>query len=298
VVYQNLTHLHNMDKLQKTIDYLRDQGRFGDTDLVHVNPQEKAMLKAMGGAGTVNPSTGLEEYWGFRIGPIGIGSDYGGISVGNTSIGDVLSKIDDTVRDVVPGGWATIAAGTGLYFAPEIAAIGNAAESAALAEGATTAEAATAGLNAATTAQAAGTDYLGSMALGDASTGAIGSGTGFGLGTEVAGTGISAATPGVMGSNAASGLGYLGGMESLPAGTAGISGVTAPSALSAGDMYKAYNTLTGAGQQISRGLNPSYGVGEMYKMQNPFFFPKEEVATKQDKQTAKYLGQLANLLRG
>ena len=38
-----------MDKLQKTIDYLRDQGRFGDTDLVHVNPQEKAMLKAMGG---------------------------------------------------------------------------------------------------------------------------------------------------------------------------------------------------------------------------------------------------------
>ncbi len=288
-----------MDKLQKTIEYLRDQGRFGDTDLVHVNPQEKAMLKAMGGAGTVNPSTGLEEYWGFRIGPIGIGSDYGGVSVGNTSIGDVLSKIDDTVRDVVPGGWATVAAGTGLYFAPEIAAIGNAAESAALAEGATAAEAANAGLTAATTAQAAGTDYLGSMALGDASTGAIGSGTGFGLGTEVAGTGISAATPGVMGSNAASGLGYLGGMESLPAGTAGISGVTAPSALSAGDMYKAYNTLTGAGQQIIGGLNPSYGVGEMYKMQNPFFFPKEEVATtKQDKQTAKYLGQLADLLRG
>lgn len=289
-----------MDKLQKTVEYLRNQGRFGDTDLVHVNPQEKAMLKAMGGSGTVNPNTGLEEYWGFKIGPIGIGSDYGGLSVGNTSVGDVLSKIDDTVRDVVPGGWATVAAGTGLYFAPEIAAIGNAAESSALASGATATEAANAGLAAATTAAEAGaTDYLGSMALGDASTGAIGSGTGFGLSTTPAGTGISAAMPGVVGSNAASGLGYLGGMESLPAGTAGLSGVTAPSTLSAGDMYKTYNALSGAGQQIARGLNPSYGVAEMYKMQNPFFFPKEEVATtKQDKQTAKYLGQLADLLRG
>ena len=78
--------------MQKTIDYLRNQGRFGDTDLVHVNPEEKAMLKAMGGSGTINPNTGLEEYWGFKIGPVGIGSKYGGVSVGNTSVGDVLSK--------------------------------------------------------------------------------------------------------------------------------------------------------------------------------------------------------------
>ena len=282
-----------MDKLQKTVEYLRNQGRFGDTDLVHVNPQEKAMLKAMGGSGTVNPNTGLEEYFlgGFFKNPI---------KAVTNAIGDLGSSVDDLVRDVVPGGWATVAAGTGLYFAPEIAAIGNAAESSALASGATATEAANAGLAAATTAAEAGaTDYLGSMALGDASTGAIGSGTGFGLSTTPAGTGISAAMPGVVGSNAASGLGYLGGMESLPAGTVGLSGVTAPSTVSAGDMYKTYNALSGAGQQIARGLNPSYGVAEMYKMQNPFFFPKEEVATtKQDKQTAKYLGQLADLLRG
>lgn len=282
-----------MDKLQKTVEYLRNQGRFGDTDLVHVNPQEKAMLKAMGGSGTVNPNTGLEEYFlgGFFKNPI---------KAVTNAIGDLGSSVDDLVRDVVPGGWKTVAAGTGLYFAPEIAAIGNAAESSALASGATATEAANAGLAAATTAAEAGaTDYLGSMALGDASTGAIGSGTGFGLSTTPAGTGISAAMPGVVGSNAASGLGYLGGMESLPAGTAGLSGVTAPSTVSAGDMYQTYNALSGAGQQIARGLNPSYGVAEMYKMQNPFFFPKEEVATtKQDKQTAKYLGQLADLLRG
>lgn len=43
---------------------LRSKGRGGDTDVVHVNPAEKQMLKAMGGAGTINPHTGLEEYRG------------------------------------------------------------------------------------------------------------------------------------------------------------------------------------------------------------------------------------------
>jgi len=39
------------------------KGRFGDTELAHVNPREKAMLKAMGGSGTINPNTGLREYF-------------------------------------------------------------------------------------------------------------------------------------------------------------------------------------------------------------------------------------------
>tara|TARA_R110000824_G_scaffold14378_4_gene61209 strand:- start:560 stop:3307 length:2748 start_codon:yes stop_codon:yes gene_type:complete len=41
---------------------LKKLGRHGDTELAHVNPQEKAMLKAMGGSGTTNPYTGLKEY--------------------------------------------------------------------------------------------------------------------------------------------------------------------------------------------------------------------------------------------
>lgn len=287
-----------MDKLQKTVEYLRSQGRGGDTILAHINPMEAEMLKAMGGSGTINPNTGLPEFgWFKKLTGISTPSAIKGVE---DTAKDIGRSVDDFVNDVIPGGWYTVAAATGAYFAPEMIAAGNAAESSALASGATATEAANAGLAAATTAAEAGaTDYLGSMALGDASTGAIGSGTGFGLSTTPVGTGISAAMPGVVGSNAASGLGYLGGMESLPAGTAGLSGVTAPSTLSAGDMYKTYNALSGAGQQIARGLNPSYGVAEMYKMQNPFFFPKEEVATtKQDKQTAKYLGQLADLLRG
>ena len=40
------------------------QGRFGDTELAHVNPEEKALLESLGGAGTINPNTGLREYHG------------------------------------------------------------------------------------------------------------------------------------------------------------------------------------------------------------------------------------------
>lgn len=39
-------------------------GRGGDTMLAHVNPREAAILKAMGGSGTINPTTGLREYKG------------------------------------------------------------------------------------------------------------------------------------------------------------------------------------------------------------------------------------------
>jgi hypothetical protein len=42
---------------------LRQQGRGGDTVLAHINPQEAAMLKAMGGSGTINPATGLPEFF-------------------------------------------------------------------------------------------------------------------------------------------------------------------------------------------------------------------------------------------
>jgi len=43
--------------------YLQNQGRNGDTILAHINPQEAMMLKQMGGSGTINPHTGLPEFW-------------------------------------------------------------------------------------------------------------------------------------------------------------------------------------------------------------------------------------------
>ena len=44
-------------------------GRGGDSELVHVNRREKEMLRRAGGAGTINPNTGLKEYK-FKLGKI------------------------------------------------------------------------------------------------------------------------------------------------------------------------------------------------------------------------------------
>ena len=38
-------------------------GRYGDTMLAHISPEEAKMLKAMGGSGTRNPVTGLPEFF-------------------------------------------------------------------------------------------------------------------------------------------------------------------------------------------------------------------------------------------
>jgi hypothetical protein len=49
-------------KLRKAIEELRSKGRGGDTILAHINPREAEILKRMGGAGTINPHTGLPEF--------------------------------------------------------------------------------------------------------------------------------------------------------------------------------------------------------------------------------------------
>jgi hypothetical protein len=43
-------------------------GRNGDTMLAHITPQEAMMLQRMGGSGTINPYTGLPEFFKIKIG--------------------------------------------------------------------------------------------------------------------------------------------------------------------------------------------------------------------------------------
>ena len=43
--------------------YLASKGRRGDTMLAHITPEEAEMLKSMGGSGTINPDTGLPEFF-------------------------------------------------------------------------------------------------------------------------------------------------------------------------------------------------------------------------------------------
>ena len=38
-------------------------GRFGDTMLAHITPEEAQLLKSRGGSGTINPNTGLPEFF-------------------------------------------------------------------------------------------------------------------------------------------------------------------------------------------------------------------------------------------
>jgi hypothetical protein len=53
-----------MPNINKQYQNLASKGRYGDTMLAHINPQEAGLLTAMGGAGTINPQTGLPEFYG------------------------------------------------------------------------------------------------------------------------------------------------------------------------------------------------------------------------------------------
>jgi len=50
-------------RLQAHALNLQSLGRNGDTILAHINPAEAQLLKAKGGAGTINPNTGLLEFF-------------------------------------------------------------------------------------------------------------------------------------------------------------------------------------------------------------------------------------------
>ena len=52
------------------VDDLSGMGRVNDRDLAHITPAEAIMLRKAGGAGTINPETGMPVYFGV---PGGIG---------------------------------------------------------------------------------------------------------------------------------------------------------------------------------------------------------------------------------
>jgi hypothetical protein len=91
--------------LKSIAQELQSMGRGGDTMLAHINPREAALLKRLGGSGTINPQTGLPEY--FKIKSIAKAIEKPFRSDG--IIGNVLSPVTDLIRDLGP--IATIAAG-------------------------------------------------------------------------------------------------------------------------------------------------------------------------------------------
>lgn len=76
---------------------MRKKGRFGDTMLAHITPEEAHVLKSMGGSGTINPHTGLPEFF---LGGVfkAIGKVFKGIvkgvkSVLSSPIGKILGTV-------------------------------------------------------------------------------------------------------------------------------------------------------------------------------------------------------------
>jgi len=116
---------------------LQSKGRNGDTILAHINPQEAGILKALGGSGTINPDTGLPEFFVKKIqraigqtNPFNPGSAAGKLTnqiPGVQAARDIstqvlqpfekaivqpasrgLAEFDKQVAKTIPGGWGTI----------------------------------------------------------------------------------------------------------------------------------------------------------------------------------------------
>lgn len=95
--------------LKRAVKAVKDAGVKGDTELAHVNPKEKAILKNLGGAGTRNEKTGFLQYFSNSSG------DFSGLSDGPSGAGGV-SDISDADSGVGYG-----------YTAEDVAEAANAA---------------------------------------------------------------------------------------------------------------------------------------------------------------------------
>lgn len=186
-----------MNKIRQSANKLKTYGRNGDTLLAHITPEEANLLKSLGGAGTINPATGLPEFWGgfggFFSSITNAISDVLGTSGGGGGIlgtaenvvekaGNLLAEGDKFVNREVPGGWVTVgltAVGAAAY---------TAAADAALAAGATTADAAAAGAAAAEAAETAALLDAAALAEGGTTAGmGAAANTGLPFGTETLG---------------------------------------------------------------------------------------------------------------
>jgi len=58
-----------MNNIKATAAKLQQYGRNGDTMLAHITPEEAGLLTSLGGSGTINPKTGLPEYFLSAIAP-------------------------------------------------------------------------------------------------------------------------------------------------------------------------------------------------------------------------------------
>lgn len=88
------------------LNQIARMGRYGDTMLAHISPEEARMLRARGGSGTINPMTGLPEFW---------------------SLKKAFKKIVKAVAPVLPIVLSFVAPGIGTAIGSALGATGTAA---------------------------------------------------------------------------------------------------------------------------------------------------------------------------
>ena len=132
--------------LKSLAQELPKYGRYGDDVVAHISSDEARMLKAMGGSGTINPQTGLPEFFKIRnpfkpiqkaigqLNPLNPGSSLSKTINTTPVVGDInkalnkvgtqifqpvekaivqpvsagLASFDKAVGKTIPGGWGTV----------------------------------------------------------------------------------------------------------------------------------------------------------------------------------------------
>jgi hypothetical protein len=93
--------------LKSLAQELPKYGRYGDDMVAHISSDEARMLQQMGGSGTINPATGLPEFFSLsKLNPFKPGSVYEKAGQG---VSKGLAGLDKAVGNVIPGGWGTVA---------------------------------------------------------------------------------------------------------------------------------------------------------------------------------------------
>ena len=117
--------------LKSLAQELPKYGRYGDDVVAHISSDEARMLKAMGGSGTINPQTGLPEFFLKKVANV-VRKPIQAITRGATDavktvqnipgikqVSDVATQafrpidqalvgLDKTVGKAIPGGWGTV----------------------------------------------------------------------------------------------------------------------------------------------------------------------------------------------
>ena len=100
-------------KMKKVAQKMKKKGRFGDSELVHVNPAEKKMLEDMaGGITSKNPDTGLDEHFWSVLIPAGIGA-LTGLARGKGLKGAIKGGLTGAAMGGLTAGLGGLASGEG-----------------------------------------------------------------------------------------------------------------------------------------------------------------------------------------